>query len=113
MSHSTTMCKNQDSKLSFDSLYNISNIDNISNINNTMSKQPMFKLENPDKLSQPWHGASLTLHDKAGFNDYMLKNLGTLKKRGKSIRKFMQLPEVKQLLGDSFIKQFQERDSKL
>ena len=72
----------------------------------------MFKVENPEVLSLPWRGASLSLNADGAFNEYVLKNLGPTDKRTNNIRKFLDLPDVRQMLGDGFILRFKNRDTK-
>ena len=72
----------------------------------------MFKVLNPEVLSSPWRGASLALHADGAFNQYVLKNLGPLDKRTNNINKFLDLPDVKQMLGNAFIQRFKNRDIK-
>jgi hypothetical protein len=72
----------------------------------------MFKVQNPEVLSQPWRGAPLALNANRAFSDYVLKNLGPLDKRTNNINKFLDLPDVRQMLGDSFIQRFKNRDTK-
>jgi hypothetical protein len=72
----------------------------------------MFKVLNPEVLSSPWRGASLALHADGAFNQYVLKNLGPLDKRTNNINKFLDLPDVKQMLGNAFIQRFKNRDTK-
>ena len=69
----------------------------------------MFKVLNPKVLSSPWRGA---FYADGAFNQYVLKNLGPLDKRTNNINKFLDLPNVKQMLGDTFIQRFKNRDTK-
>lgn len=72
----------------------------------------MFKVEHPDNLCKPWRGTSLTLNDKAGFNEYIVSSLGKPEKRMENIKKFLQQDDVKHMLGDDMIQQILKKDPK-
>jgi hypothetical protein len=94
---------------------NSNNNNIITIINNTtiiIMKQQQFKISNPDTLANPWRGSAPALHTKAGFNDYVDKNLGDMAHRVQNIKNFMDKADVKEMLGEEFIKQFLQRDSK-
>jgi hypothetical protein len=69
-----------------------------------------FKITNPGNLARPWRG-NLTIQNKAGFNEYVEMHLGDMAKQEVMIKKFMNDPQVKEMLGDNFITQFLKRDS--
>lgn len=69
----------------------------------------MFKITNPENKAKPWRGKSPAIQTKPAFNDYIIKNLGSIQQRELKIRKFMEEEDVKQMLGAAFIKKFLQR----
>ncbi len=52
----------------------------------------------------------MKINAKAGFNDYIEKNLGSYEKRYKMIKKFMAQEDVMEILGETFVSSFLARE---